>query len=196
MMRRQEENHRHQDQQSRVFHELSALVLNLIRSPPMPFADQSPVPGWRSHPQYLSTTTISPAGYAWLMLGISVSLMLCGSVTFFIGFLLMPWVIGLFMVFYVAGIVSVISMLGRSILCYAMAPPPSPRKDIPALLLNFSIGCSTMNGDTINFDGIGIPSLKYDILLVGGLLMDSDCGLQHGRFCEEERWMGQRVRMP
>nr|KJB50356.1 hypothetical protein B456_008G165800 [Gossypium raimondii] len=134
MMRRQEENRRHQDQQSRVFHELSALVLNLIRSPPMPFADQSPVPGWRSHPQYLSTTTISPAGYAWLMLGISVSLMLCGSVTFFIGFLLMPWVIGLFMVFYVAGIVSVISMLGRSILCYAMAPPPSPRKDIPDLV--------------------------------------------------------------
>ncbi|XVE85357.1 hypothetical protein DITRI_Ditri17bG0084500 [Diplodiscus trichospermus] len=134
MMRRRELNHRHRDQQSRVFYELSALVLNLLRSPPAPmhFADQSPEPAIVHHPPPASTTTtISPAGFAWLMLGISVSLMLCGSVTFFIGFMLMPWVIGLIMVFYVAGIVSTVSMLGRSILCYAMAPP-SPRKDIPA----------------------------------------------------------------
>ncbi|OMO60530.1 hypothetical protein CCACVL1_24074 [Corchorus capsularis] len=135
MMSRQQQNHRHQDQQSRVFYELSALVLNLLRSPPtpMPFSDQSSVPVRRPHPPPPSTTTtISPAGFAWLMLGISVSLMLCGSVTFFIGFMLMPWVIGLVMVFYVAGIVSTVSMLGRSIFCYAMAPP---RKDIPGNLL-------------------------------------------------------------
>ncbi|KAK9019103.1 hypothetical protein V6N11_034142 [Hibiscus sabdariffa] len=130
MMRREQEHHRRQDQQSRAFYELSALVLNLIRSPPVPFTDQSSASERRSHP--LDVSTISPAGFALLMLGISVSMMLCGSVTFFIGFMLMPWVIGLFMVFYVAGFVSAISMLGRSILCYILPPHPSPRKDIPA----------------------------------------------------------------
>ncbi|KAM5568257.1 hypothetical protein ABKV19_016028 [Rosa sericea] len=122
MMRREQ----HQDQQSRVFYELSALVLSLLRSPPTPiqFSDQRPA----------AAAQISPAGFAALMLGISMALMLCGSVTFFIGFLLMPWVLGLVMVFYVAGVVSSLSVLGKSILCYASPPPPptSPRKEIPA----------------------------------------------------------------
>uniref|UniRef100_A0A2P2JV57 Uncharacterized protein n=1 Tax=Rhizophora mucronata TaxID=61149 RepID=A0A2P2JV57_RHIMU len=43
----------------------------------------------------------------------------------------MPWVLGLVMVFYVAGIVSTISMLGRSLLCY-VTTSSSPRKQIPA----------------------------------------------------------------
>ncbi|XWS22789.1 hypothetical protein CRYUN_Cryun29cG0066300 [Craigia yunnanensis] len=134
MMRRQQQNYRHRDQQSSVFYELSALVLNLLQRPPtqMPLADQSPAQERMPLPPSTSSaTTISPAGFVCLMLGISISLMLCGSVTFLIGFMLMPWVLGLVMVFYVAGIVSTVSMLGRSILCYVMAPP-SPRKDIPA----------------------------------------------------------------
>ncbi|MBA0837782.1 hypothetical protein Goarm_009909 [Gossypium armourianum] len=111
MMPSEQQSHdQHRDPLSCVIYELSALVLNLLRSPP------TPVP-----------TKISAVGFAWLMLGISVSLMLCGSVTFFLGFMLMPWVLGLLMFFYVAGLVSTISMLGRSILCYAMAPP-SPTK--------------------------------------------------------------------
>ncbi|MFQ6669146.1 hypothetical protein Gotur_034504 [Gossypium turneri] len=115
MMPSEQQSHdQHRDPLSCVIYELSALVLNLLRSPP------TPVP-----------TKISAVGFAWLMLGISVSLMLCGSVTFFLGFMLMPWVLGLLMFFYVAGIVSTISMLGRSILCYAMAPP-SPTKGITA----------------------------------------------------------------
>ncbi|MBA0711490.1 hypothetical protein Golax_010665 [Gossypium laxum] len=128
-MRRQQRN---QGQQSRFFYELLALVPNLLRLPtmPLPFSDQPAAPERSPLPRTASMTTIPPAGFAWLMLGISVSLMLCGSVTFFIGFMLMPWVLGLVMVCYVAGIVSTVSMLGRSILCYAMAPP-SRRKDIP-----------------------------------------------------------------
>jgi len=123
-MRRQ-----NQDQQSRVFEELSALVLNLLRSPtPVSFSDQIPMP---TTPLRRRLPEITPAGFASLLLGMSLTLMLCGSVTFFIGFLLMPWVLGLVMVFYVAGIVSTISMLGRSLLCYATAPPSSPRKEIP-----------------------------------------------------------------
>ncbi|KAL5760219.1 hypothetical protein ACOSP7_018720 [Xanthoceras sorbifolium] len=141
MMRRQQQR-QHQDQQSRVFYELSALVLSLLRSPPspMPYADQSSAALMssttttsRRYPPSSSTLAqITPAGFASLMLGISLALMLCGSVTFFIGFMLMPWVLGLVMVFYVAGIVSAISVLGKSIFCYAVAPPSSPRKEIPA----------------------------------------------------------------
>ncbi|KAB1201263.1 hypothetical protein CJ030_MR0G004519 [Morella rubra] len=134
MMRRQDQN-----EQSRVFYELSALVLNILRCPPspVPFSDQSPPAAVTSSSSSSSisrrsspATQISPAGFASLLLGISLALMLCGSVTFFIGFLLMPWVLGLVMVFYVAGIVSALSMLGRSLICYAMAPP-MPVKDIP-----------------------------------------------------------------
>ncbi|XP_022636596.1 uncharacterized protein LOC106762821 isoform X1 [Vigna radiata var. radiata] len=106
------------DQQSRVFCELSALVFNLLRSPPL-MPDSPPR-------RSTAGAQITPAGFASLLLGISVALMLCGSVTFFIGFMLMPWVLGLMMVFYVAAIVSALSVLGRSILCFA-----SPRKDLP-----------------------------------------------------------------
>ncbi|RDY11837.1 hypothetical protein CR513_03416, partial [Mucuna pruriens] len=106
---------RHEDDQSGALYELSVLVLDLIRAPPSP---RSPQP------------QITPAGFASLLLGISLALMLCGSVTFFIGFVLMPWVLGFLILFYVAGIFSTLSVFGRSILCYA-TPPPSPRKDIP-----------------------------------------------------------------
>ncbi|XP_062110783.1 uncharacterized protein LOC133822458 [Humulus lupulus] len=127
MMRRQ------QDQQSRVLYELSTLVLNILRSPPspIPFPDQSPEMPSARRSSSSAASQITPAGFASLLLGISLALMLCGSVTFFIGFILMPWVLGLVMVFYVAGIVSTLSMLGRSIFCYATGPP-QPRKDIPA----------------------------------------------------------------
>ena len=125
-MRRQHQDH--QDQQSRVLDDLSALVFNLLRSPSTPIS-QFPVPSTLVRRRRLPGLT--PGGFASLLFGISLTLMLCGSVTFFIGFLLMPWVLGLVMVFYVAGIVSTISMLGRSLLCYATAPPSSTRKEVP-----------------------------------------------------------------
>ncbi|KAJ0038531.1 hypothetical protein Pint_23748 [Pistacia integerrima] len=144
MMRRQQQQQQ-QDQLSRIFYELSALVLNILRSPPspMPYSDQSSeaVVSSTRRSSSSSSMQISPAGFASLMLGISLALMLCGSVTFFIGFMLMPWVLGLVMVFYVAGIVSTISVLGKSIFCYAMAPPSSPRKDIPVRYVDELNGC-------------------------------------------------------
>lgn len=45
-----------------------------------------------------------------------MALMLCGSVTFVIGFILMPWVLGLVMIFYFFGLVSNLSGLGNAIL--------------------------------------------------------------------------------
>ncbi|PKI76987.1 uncharacterized protein LOC116210903 [Punica granatum] len=132
MMRRQP-----QDQQSRALYELSTLVLNLLRSPPTPisFPDQPPTvappPSSRRSVAPVAAQ-ITPSGFASLLLGISLAMMFCGSVTFFIGFMLMPWVLGLVMFLYVVGIISGLSMLGRSILYYATGPPPSPRKEIPS----------------------------------------------------------------
>ncbi|CAN6975802.1 unnamed protein product, partial [Brassica rapa subsp. trilocularis] len=113
MMRRQG------DEESSAFYDLSALVLSLLRYPPMPIY----LPNQFSDSVYpiRPPSQISPSGFASLLLGISVALMLCGSVTFFIGFLLLPWVLALIIAFYVAWIVSAISMAGRSILSSFMS---------------------------------------------------------------------------
>lgn len=118
-----------QDQMSRALNELSLLVLNMIRSPPSPigFSDATSSSSRSRSPAFPSQ--ITPAGFASMLLGMSLALMLCGSVTFFIGFMLMPWVFGLAMVFYVVGFVSTISVLGRALFCSFMPPPSSPRKD-------------------------------------------------------------------
>lgn len=131
---------RQQDQQSKVFYELSALILNLLRSPtnPIDFSDEvlsSPATAGASSSagvgrRQMVMQQLTPAGFASLLLGISLALMLCGSLTFFIGFMLMPWVLGLVMVLYVVGVVSSLSMLGRSILGHS-STPSSPRKDCP-----------------------------------------------------------------
>ncbi|XP_060214209.1 uncharacterized protein LOC132641296 isoform X2 [Lycium barbarum] len=120
MMRRQQVD----DQQSKLLYELSTLVLNILRSPttttaPFDFSDQSAVTPRPAMQQ------ITPGGFASLLLGVSLSLMLCGSVTFFIGFLMMPWVLVLVMVLYVAGILSAFSMIARAIFCPLLPPPPS-----------------------------------------------------------------------
>ncbi|KAF4404697.1 hypothetical protein G4B88_006083, partial [Cannabis sativa] len=168
MMRRQ------QDQQSGVLYELSSLVLNILRSPPspIPFSDQLPEmpPTRRLSPTSSSSAAsqISPAGFASLLLGISLALMLCGSVTFFIGFILMPWVLGLVMVFYVAGIVSSLSMLGRSIFCYAMGPS-QPRKEIPAwkiLMRSEVIESSSSSSRTVDNQSSNQILLNYALLLL------------------------------
>ncbi|KAE8810275.1 hypothetical protein D1007_13003 [Hordeum vulgare] len=52
---------------------------------------------------------MSPAGAASMLLGASMALMLCGSVTFAIGFLLMPWVAGVALLFGFAGVISTLS---------------------------------------------------------------------------------------
>ncbi|KAD0468670.1 hypothetical protein E3N88_31098 [Mikania micrantha] len=59
----------HQDQQSRVFYELSALILNLIRYPPtsVQFSDERP-------PRPAPLSQITPAGFASMLLGISLAL--------------------------------------------------------------------------------------------------------------------------
>ncbi|XP_073306733.1 uncharacterized protein [Primulina huaijiensis] len=120
------------DHNSKILYELSSLVMNIMRSPPSPvgFSDQTPAIHHRRRAA-TSLEQITPAGFASLLLGISLALMLCGSVTFFIGFMLMPWIIGLVMFLYFVGIVSSISMIGRAILCNNSGPS-SPSKDVPS----------------------------------------------------------------
>lgn len=128
---------RQQDQQSKVLEELSSLILNILRSPPTPIefyddslsaTELSPSSSGRRMVVAGSMQQITPAGFASLLLGVSFALMLCGSVTFFIGFLMMPWVLGLVMVFYVAGIVYSLTMIGRAIFSH-ISSPSLPRKD-------------------------------------------------------------------
>lgn len=117
--------------QSGVFYEISSLLLKILRSPPppVPFSDHvlELSSAISSSSRILPSSQITPAGFAALLLGISLALMLCGSVTFFLGFMLMPWILVLVMICYVVGIVSTLSMLGRSLLCCFTAP--TPRKD-------------------------------------------------------------------
>ncbi|XP_038989308.1 uncharacterized protein LOC103721703 [Phoenix dactylifera] len=118
---------RGEDQPSRVLYELCSLLLSVLRSPhlagpempppptPLPArastAVAEPRPARRPRPQ------LSLTGLASLLLGVSLAMMFCGSVTFAIGFILMPWVLGMVMVLSFIGIVSNLSGLGRAILC-------------------------------------------------------------------------------
>jgi hypothetical protein len=83
---------------SRTVRELCALLLTVVS--PSPAA----APGTGA-----GTGGMSPAAAASMLLGASVALMLCGSVTFAIGLLLMPWVAGLALLFGFAGAVSTLS---------------------------------------------------------------------------------------
>jgi hypothetical protein len=82
---------------SRTVRELCALLLTVV----------SPSPA--AAPGTGAGTGMSPAAAASMLLGASVALMLCGSVTFAIGLLLMPWVAGLALLFGFAGAVSTLS---------------------------------------------------------------------------------------
>lgn len=130
---------------SRVLNELTLLLYNLLQSPPSPielfsgdpcYATVPSSPRLRRRGVVAAAAPITPSGFASLLLGISIALMLCGSLTFLIGIMLMPWVLGLVMLFYLVGFVSSLSVLGRSIICYATAasshraPLRSTRKDI------------------------------------------------------------------
>jgi hypothetical protein len=80
---------------SRQVRELCALLLTIVYPAP---------PG-----QPGASVSMSPAAAASMLLGASVALMLCGSVTFAIGFFLMPWVAGLALLFGFAGAVNTLS---------------------------------------------------------------------------------------
>lgn len=122
---------RREGRQSGVLYELSALVLNLLRSHPTPISfsgGESLISPPVSAPSSSRRPPITPAGFVSQLMGVSLTMMLCGSVTFFIGFMLMPWIFGLVVVFYLAGMVSTLTVLGRSVFGSARAPSDPPKK--------------------------------------------------------------------
>lgn len=117
---------RSEDQPSRVLYELCSLLLSVLRSPLIARPEMPPplpLPARASRAVSEPRLTrrprphLSPMGLASLLLGLSLALMFCGSVTFAIGFILMPWVLGMVMVLSFMGIVSNLSGLGRAIVC-------------------------------------------------------------------------------
>ncbi|KAL2529162.1 hypothetical protein Fot_21763 [Forsythia ovata] len=111
---------REQDQQTRVLYELCSMIIHILRSPPLPVSFPSllgpSVLSSASHSSSSPPLQISPAAFGSLFLGISIALMLFGSVTFVIGVILMPLVITLVLLFYFVGILSNLSEFGRTIL--------------------------------------------------------------------------------
>ncbi|KAK6912959.1 hypothetical protein RJ641_022560 [Dillenia turbinata] len=134
-MRARNQQEEEQDDPSRVLYQLCSMIYHILKSPPLsnPILSNSPSSSSSTSaiPRSLNVTTasqqISPTAFASLFLGISLALMLFGSVTFVIGIILMPWVVGLVLVFFVAGIVSNLSELGRAIFC----SPSSSSNDMP-----------------------------------------------------------------
>ena len=105
--------------QSRLLYELGALLLTILRSPLGPGEEGQGPP-----------RQVTAAGVASMMLGASMALMLCGSVTFMLGFFLMPWVVGLACVFLFVGFLTNLSGIWRAILCWpAACSSSSPHKD-------------------------------------------------------------------
>ncbi|XP_021727920.1 uncharacterized protein LOC110695039 [Chenopodium quinoa] len=124
-----------EDPQIRVLYDLCSMIFHILRYPTpitLPFpATLSPENSLSSSSIRRNTTPyyptqISPASFACLFLGISLTLMILGSVAFLIGFILMPWIIGLVLVFYFAGFLSNLSDFGRSFLCWALSPQHVP----------------------------------------------------------------------
>ncbi|XP_062105418.1 uncharacterized protein LOC133817049 [Humulus lupulus] len=131
---RSQDQHQQHHHQSRVFYELSSMIFHILKSPPLsnPFANrQVGTTSFSSSSSSRQASTFSqvssPTAFASLFLGISLALMLFGSVTFVIGFFLMPLVMGLVLLFYAVEILFNLSELGRSILC-----PASSCRDLPA----------------------------------------------------------------
>ncbi|GFP94036.1 hypothetical protein PHJA_001548000 [Phtheirospermum japonicum] len=98
-----------------------SLIVHILRTPPFPicFRSLSLLP-WCSSSQ---RPQISPAAFGLLFTGISMALMMFGIVTFVIGFVLMPLVIMLVVLFYFVGIVAKLSEIGRSILSWPGSDP-------------------------------------------------------------------------
>lgn len=123
-----------EDQTSKLVYELCSVLFAILRSPQRalpPSSSASSAYGEGVGPAGQLTLRpiwpqASPAAVASLMLGVSMSLMVGGSVSFVLGFMLLPWVLGMVTLVYLAGIVSSLSGLGRAIL-FSSAPKEEAR---------------------------------------------------------------------
>jgi hypothetical protein len=114
----------HGDHDARLIRDLCTLLVTIIA----PAAASAAPP---TDPRKVARPMggMSAAGAASMLLGASMALMLCGSVTFAIGFLLMPWVAGVALLFGFAGVVSTLSsgLLPSPSKLQPLASPPLPQ---------------------------------------------------------------------
>ncbi|KAL8193591.1 hypothetical protein R6Q57_026726 [Mikania cordata] len=106
---------RDHDDRSRVLHQLFSMIVNILASPPLPIP--FPIPATFTGDSVASSSSapsqppsqVSPIGFAGLFIAISLAMMLFGFAIVVIGFMLLPLVIALVMLFYVARVVSTLS---------------------------------------------------------------------------------------
>lgn len=111
-----------EDPPFRAFYELCSMIIDVLKIPPLP------IPILRSSSSTLPPNS-SPAVFASLFIGISLALILFGTITLLIGFVLMPVVTLLLLLFYFFNVLSILSNFARSMLC---ACTVSSLKDVSA----------------------------------------------------------------
>uniref|UniRef100_A0A0E0CCC2 Uncharacterized protein n=1 Tax=Oryza meridionalis TaxID=40149 RepID=A0A0E0CCC2_9ORYZ len=115
---------------SRLIRELCALLAAIISPSSSSSSTAAAAPAARS-------PGMSPAAAASMLLGASVALMLCGSVTFAIGLLLMPWVAGVALLFGLAAAVSTLSsgVFGKAAAAASSPASPASSDNKPVLVV-------------------------------------------------------------
>ncbi|KAL9454407.1 hypothetical protein AB3S75_009904 [Citrus x aurantiifolia] len=119
MRKEQEEEQRLSS--SSIYYELCYMIIHLLK----PIPNSLLLSGLSSSSRQRSPlvlTQVSPAAFASLFLGVSLALMLFGSITFVIGFILMPWIVAFVFLFYLAGFFSKLSDLAQSFFCSGDVP--------------------------------------------------------------------------
>ncbi|PKA61358.1 Squamosa promoter-binding-like protein 16 [Apostasia shenzhenica] len=159
--------------QSGVLHELGSFVLSTLRFPLATIhsagSDEfAPAPRLPL-PRALAATgrlpPLSPAGLVSLLLGISLTLMLCGSVTFVIGFMMMPWVMAMVMFLYFCGIISSVSSLWKALIGLASSLDllrTCPRENTAEVMWSiYIIAFANVDVDVIYIRGLDLEIQLY-----------------------------------
>ncbi|XP_022134096.1 uncharacterized protein LOC111006451 [Momordica charantia] len=114
-------HHRRRRDDSRASYQLSSMIVDVLRIPPFPIpilASSLTAGSFPSKHSLLAlTSSASPAVFASLFIAISMALILFGTIALMIGFLLVPLLITVLLLFYFFNVVSILSNFARSLLC-------------------------------------------------------------------------------
>ncbi|KAM0902141.1 hypothetical protein ACQ4PT_019495 [Festuca glaucescens] len=100
---------------------------------------------------------VAEAGVASMQPGVSMELMLCGLLTFMLGFFLMPWVLDLACVFLFVGFVTNLSGIGRAILCWPAVCEVLSHKEVSTCLGGFGAKSNSPVHHQVSFTEKALP---------------------------------------